>query len=482
VRSSLRVGIVLDSLNPPAWICRVVESVRDHHHLAFVNVVPPAPAPRLPLLARLLELVDARVFRTARAGIAPCDIRSLVDAIPVTEEAEADVVLAFAPNEAGGAEVWTVVQEGLEAFVRRAPLLRAELRSGEHVIAATSAMPDGISCGRAASNLGARTAVMIEHALERRARRGGAAPRTPAVRAPARVTNLGVLVAGVRAAAGWARYKYRKRYTHKQWGLAFGFGADPRAGAAALHQIVPPPDRLWADPFPIVLDGRAWVFLEELLFEENRGVISVMEVRRDGSWTQPQRVLDLPFHLSYPCVFLHDGALFMVPESEAGQSIDLYRCTDFPLRWERETTLMSGLRAVDTTVFEHDGRWWMYYATDSGDGEGFDRLWLFHADTPRGPWQPHAWNPLECNVSGGRPGGRPFLMEGRLVRATQVGAPYYGFAIELREIVTLTPDRWEERPLQVLRPGRRDGVEATHTINVDRDLVVVDVMRVRRKR
>jgi hypothetical protein len=172
----------------------------------------------------------------------------------------------------------------------------------------------------------------------------------------------------------------------------------------------------------------------------------------------------------------------MLPETHENRTIELYRCVEFPHRWEPDVVLFRDVAAVDATIFEAHGRWWLYFATDSGDGEGFDRLWLHHAPTPRGPWTPHAWNPLECNVAGGRPGGRPFMRDGRMLRATQIGAPWYGHAIRLREIVTLTPDEWLERDVDTIAPDWLPGSIGTHTLNVDGEVAVIDgaVERLRR--
>jgi hypothetical protein len=295
------------------------------------------------------------------------------------------------------------------------------------------------------------------------------------------VSNVSMLRATVSFARGWAERKVRDRFTQGQWSLAFSFDAGVNAALdfRRFHRVVPPRDRLWADPFVVANGDKAWLFIEEMLYSEDRGVISVMEIRRDGTWTQPRRILERPYHLSYPCVFQWNGGWYMVPETGGNRAIELYRCVEFPYRWELQQVLMPGIHAVDTTVFEEGGRWWMLYATDSGDAAGFDRLWLHHAPTPLGPWTPHAWNPLECNVVGGRPGGRPFRHNGRLVRAGQIGAPWYGHSIQLREIVTLTPEKWEERELTRIAPDWAPRISGTHTLNADGGVMVIDGVRER---
>lgn len=260
----------------------------------------------------------------------------------------------------------------------------------------------------------------------------------------------------------------------EHWSIAYKFGDAP------FRELVPPRNRFWADPFVVADGGRAWIFVEELVYPEKRGFISVLEAHRDGTCTKPQPVLERPYHLSYPCVFRWNGEWLMVPESSANRTIELYRSTDFPWQWELDRVLIPDIRAVDATVFEAHGLWWMYYATPASDhGKDFDRLWLHHAPAPRGPWTPHRLNPLMCDVVGGRPGGRPFVRDGKLLRAAQIGTPWYGYAMQLREIVTLTPGEWEEREVSIISPGWARGLDGTHTLNVDGEVTVIDGLRMR---
>lgn len=478
---SLRVGVILSSATQPAWVCRVLSHIRAAHRLAFVSIVSSSAKAAEAVSPSWFRRVDDAIFGRKRDGMTPCDVQPLLDGVP-SERADADVVLALAPYEdAGRARVWTIDKDGLWEFATRRPTLRAVLRANGEVRAETSAMPEPASFRRAMSRLGLRTAAMIEHELSRQSAAGS--PQEQAVPAPAphalrpAPSMPRMLSRSVISAAEYVRQTVRYRWTRGHWSIAFAFGAG--LDFRRYHRVVPPRDRLWADPFVVARGDRAWIFIEELLYSENRGVISVMEVHRDGTWSPPRRVLERPYHLSYPCVFEWTGEFFMLPETQQNGTIELYRCVDFPYRWEPDMVLMAGMNAVDSTIFEAHGRWWMYTATDSGDGAGFDRLWLYHAPSPRGPWTPHRQNPLECNVIGGRPAGRPFVRDGKLLRAGQVGAPWYGHAMQLREIVTLTPDAWEEREVAMLPPDWDRGLDGTHTLNVDGEVAVIDALRVR---
>ena len=342
--------------------------------------------------------------------------------------------------------------------------MTAVIRDGDRIIASTSSAPLSGPRHRAEERMNARIESMIEHARRRAEpeRRLPSRPATgyrpPPFRFLARVRDV-----------------VRYRFMREHWSIAWRFGDAP------WRELVPPRNRFWADPF-VVAEGsdRAWIFVEELVYPEKRGFISVLEVRRDGRSTPPRPVLERDHHLSYPCVFRWNGEWLMVPESSANRTIELHRATDFPWKWERDALLFSDIRAVDTTIFEHRGRWWMYFATPGSDRDkDFDRLWLHHAPAPRGPWTPHRLNPLMCDVAGGRPAGRPFLRDGKLLRAAQIGTPWYGYAIQLREIVTLTEDAWEEREAGIIRPDWARGLAGTHTYNADGEVAVIDGLRFR---
>jgi len=57
-------------------------------------------------------------------------------------------------------------------------------------------------------------------------------------------------------------------------------------------------------------------------------------------------------------VFQSGDDLFMVPEAVSSNSVDLYRCHEFPAKWVREATLLKG-RFVDTTIWQNEGLWWL---------------------------------------------------------------------------------------------------------------------------
>mgnify|MGYP000854517304 FL=1 len=143
---------------------------------------------------------------------------------------------------------------------------------------------------------------------------------------------------------------------------------------------------------------------------------------------------------------------------------------------------MSGLRAVDSTLIEHDGRWWLFAnVADDENNATWDSLHLFYADSPLSEaWTPHPLNPIVADVRTARPAGRIFRRGGQLIRPAQDSSRRYGGALHLQRIDKLSATEYAETTMETLDPLEK-GFLATHTINFLDDLTVIDVQARRRK-
>src|SRR5206468_2218577 len=168
--------------------------------------------------------------------------------------------------------------------------------------------------------------------------------------------------------------------------------ADISADKSGFLWIPCPAGHFYADPFLIEHRGQIWLFYEDYSYAEKRGRICCAPVQPDLSLGPASSCLDLPYHLSYPFVFLHENDVFMIPESAANESVELWRATDFPQRWVLEKTLFRG-SAVDTTPLLHDGRWYFFTALVEPLGSAVFGA-LFSADTLTGDWVHHLSSPI----------------------------------------------------------------------------------------
>ncbi|MBL8298378.1 MAG: hypothetical protein JNN30_08535 [Rhodanobacteraceae bacterium] len=293
---------------------------------------------------------------------------------------------------------------------------------------------------------------------------------------------LGTLLLGLRVLARGVRRHLGRPFLREHWHIAVRRAAQPldpaRPTPGSLRRLRPPRGWFWADPAPWRHEGRDFVLVEAYDYATGRGEIQALELDGQLDVAATHTVLRQPHHLSYPHLLHWQGRTFLVVESALAGRVDLWNCEHFPNRWTHSVTLLHGWRMVDPTLFERDGRWWMFacVAETPFDDEGreWNELFLFHAPSPAGPWQPHAQNPVCTDVRRARPAGPVFEHTGRLIRPGQDCAAEYGRAIVFHEIVTLTPDQYQERPLGVLEPDWAPGLRGCHTYARHADLDVLD--------
>jgi hypothetical protein len=246
------------------------------------------------------------------------------------------------------------------------------------------------------------------------------------------------------------------------WSIGIYTGASlqtlaPHPGARnpvlTRHEVTDIPAAFVADPF-IVRDGAQWLmFIEVKNAETRHGEIALARSSDGVAWRYDGVVLREPFHLSYPHVFKTGGLYYMTPETLDAGAVRLYVADRFPTKWRYVKDLIPGTYA-DPTVFEHEGRWWLFC---SGSPFGHDMLNLFSAGCLEGGWAEHAVRPLIGNdKSLARPAGRVTVYQGKPIRFAQVCRPAYGTAVRAFQVTELTTTSYAETELglgPILGPG-----------------------------
>ena len=274
-------------------------------------------------------------------------------------------------------------------------------------------------------------------------------------------------------------------FYYNQWILMYKFsnGEEPSRSIYQFKKLIPPKNKFWADPFVYKTKGEYYIFFEEFLYPTKKGHISVLKIDRNGTCTEPEIALSKHYHLSYPFLWEEDGTLYMIPESRANNSIELYKCVVFPNKWELEKTLMDDVQAVDTTIVKKDGTYWMFTNIRENKGASTaDELFLFSSKhLISDSWTPHPQNPVLSDVRHARSAGNIFVYGEELYRPSQNGARFYGHSMNISKIVTLNENVYQEQLVSNISPNWHQNVEATHTLNFDGNLTVIDAMVKRRK-
>jgi hypothetical protein len=270
-----------------------------------------------------------------------------------------------------------------------------------------------------------------------------------------------------------------KEPLENHWRIATRAGKSPALADSAapdlsdfrLHES--PPGHYYADPFLIQEAGKHWLFFEDYRYATAHGVLACAEVSADGSVGTAQLVLEQPYHLSYPCLLRESGELYMLPETLGNATVELYRCTRFPDRWEPVKVLLR-CRAVDSTLFKQDGLYWLFTSILEPHANG-RQLHLFYARDLLGEWTSHPANPLSSDIRFNRGAGAVVSRNGVLFRPSQDCGRRYGYSFSLNQIARLTPEEYSERCALTIEPNWAPGLSGCHTYSICGGIEAIDV-------
>jgi hypothetical protein len=529
-RSKLRVGVFADAAEQPRWavdaLARIAAS--DYAEIAVIAVRGDTDASVSPMLLKAYGQVDRWIFGSANDPLKPTPLDGLVpptQRIPLVADDRAwrarvanlrlDVafVLGSVEDDAleglarygtwrhcfGDANAVQAELAGVREVIDEKPIVGAGLRilrrGGEARVACQSwSRTVPFSLARSHDRLFGKAADFLGRSLKRLYEDGEGWLETSAVPAPLAEpeplpgvvdTMRGVATLGARI----AKRTIEHCFTVGQWSLAFRFApVETWDGSLdGFHRLMPPCDRFWADPFPISVNGRHYIFFEDLPFSTGKGHISVIEIDRSGNASAPVKVIENDFHMSYPFLIEDGGELYMVPETAYDNTVQIYRCEEFPYRWKRHGVLLDGAFIADATLHREDDRWWMFANIGTPEAGADDELHIFSSDALFGKWKAHRANPVKSDVRSSRPAGRLFRQGGQLYRPGQICAPIYGSGIALHRVTHLSEDRYSEEEERRIVPCERQRARGDepllglHTINRAGDLSVTDAF-VRRRR
>jgi len=279
-------------------------------------------------------------------------------------------------------------------------------------------------------------------------------------------TSKSLICKGLFKASGM-RYRWRLSYLYCDgWRNAVLWKA---------REIKNPKGRFLADPMVFEKDQTHYCFVEDYNYQTKRGCISVIKFA-DRGYDFLGPVLKEDFHLSYPFIFEADGVVYMCPESSESNSVRLYRCLEFPTRWELAEILIPDVRFVDINIFWRDDRWWLIATDLCGDvGDPSTNLVIYYSsDLRHGTWHPHAKNPVICDAGVGRNAGMVFEEGGSLRVSQSQGFDFYGKSVGFGEIIKLDPDEFQYNLKHRVTADFRKDALGIHTFSYRGGLLVFD--------
>jgi len=237
-----------------------------------------------------------------------------------------------------------------------------------------------------------------------------------------------------------------------------------------------------ADPFGLWDRGVLHVFVEQYDYRTRHGVIERLTFDSRLDLVERSPALAEPWHLSYPFVFDAEGATWMMPEAHRSGTLTLYRAYGNYEDWRPECEIVLDTVPVDASIFRHEGRWWLFYASANDRASKQGELHVAEAERLCGPWRPHPGNPVRRDPRSSRPGGTPLLLGDRIMLPTQDCSNTYGGAITPLWISEITPNHFEAAagPNLELPASPAAGWKGMHTFSACGPVTLIDVKTIDR--
>lgn len=235
-----------------------------------------------------------------------------------------------------------------------------------------------------------------------------------------------------------------------KWFLALKRRGGELFDLSDLKIIEPPEGYYMADPF--LLDD--FVFYE--LYDYDKGVIAYSVINKDLTLSKPKIVLDMPFHLSFPCLFQDGENVYMTPEQGMSGRLEIYKAMNFPDKWEPICLVDTGSFA--DPVLYYNGYYYSIYATDSDN-----RKVIYRSDKINGEWLKIA----SVEEVHPRSAGQIFKYNGLDIRPVQEIIPQYGRAIHFKDLL-------KGNIIKSIEPDWLPGLTGTHTFSFNEKFVVID--------
>jgi folate-dependent phosphoribosylglycinamide formyltransferase PurN len=291
--------------------------------------------------------------------------------------------------------------------------------------------------------------------------------------------NLQVFLFGLMMSIKSVHKFFRQLFFRNQWFLMYSLSKSEhlQTSMRKMKKILPPNGKFWADPHVIFRDGIYNVFLEEKEAGK-KAHISLIRILENGSILPVIKILEQPYHLSYPFVFTNNGVDYMIPETRSNKTIELYRCESFPEKWVLEKVLMRNIMAVDCTLHFHENLWWMFVNIKEHEAaSNNDELHIFYAVSPDGEWSSHKNNPVISDVRRARPAGKVFKYNNRFYRPSQDCSVTYGYGIRINEILILNENEYVEKETEFIEPLWDKGIRGVHSFVYENKLTMIDGFR-----
>lgn len=226
-----------------------------------------------------------------------------------------------------------------------------------------------------------------------------------------------------------------------------------------------------ADPFPITINNKTYIFSELASNFSRKGNIAICCI--DDKKPKWKICFKPKFHISFPNVFFINDELFGVPETFEDKTVALYKINKNNFKWEKERVLFNTAFSVDSIFDKNNLNYLLSY-----DGFSEASMKILSLRKFKKP------NEIIKNISDTdlklRPAGNIFNYENKLIFPSQNCSKNYGDGIIFNELIVkndfLIEPIFEIDHFDIKKFLKIKNCVGCHTYNFNDRIEVIDVV------
>jgi hypothetical protein len=261
------------------------------------------------------------------------------------------------------------------------------------------------------------------------------------------------------------------------WTLFIGKGNFLESTLFRLKPVKLPKNEFWADPFILNHNNENYIFFENYDYKLKKGKISC-GIIRNNTLINIKDVLVKDYHLSFPYVFKENGEIYLMPETNANNQLELYKCISFPDKWELHSTAFEGEKVADAFFYnDNKAQKWLFINKQVDLNSIMNNeLYIYKVDSvDLKNIESHKENPVIINSKTARNAGSIFNYKNQIYRPSQANMDsIYGRGLNINKIEKLNINEYIESKTTTVYPNFHDGLISTHHLSQKDGLFVID--------
>lgn len=221
----------------------------------------------------------------------------------------------------------------------------------------------------------------------------------------------------------------------------------------------------------------AKIGFEEIRKEENNQSDSSGNTRKYKIYDE-KIIFDNKKHLSYPYIFSHQEAFYLLLEEHKIKELNLYRLDceyDNNFQLTKIKNIFANLAIIDASLLFHNDRFWLFYHLQHNSEEA---LYLTSSNDLFGDFKHNDNNLIKNDKKSARSAGNFIKIDNQIYRPSQNCIDGYGSSIVINKITNLDISNYREEFFGEIIPSKKSIFnKGNHHLSFSERFVIIDGKR-----